>query len=84
MLNNSADIRIREVKPLLRTKRKLKAQDEIDKSVSELTFEEMQVPFSLAVGWNHFAKWSLFSNLMKTENYSDLAKDPEGSGFRVK
>ena len=44
MLNNSADIRIREVKPLLRTKRKFKAQDEIDKSVSELTFEDMQGP----------------------------------------
>ena len=28
MLNNSADIRIHKVKPLLRTKRKFKAQDE--------------------------------------------------------
>ena len=34
MLINSADIRICEVKPLLRTKRKFKAQNEIDKSVS--------------------------------------------------
>ena len=38
MLNNSAGIRIREVKPLLRTKRKFNAQDEIDKSVSELVW----------------------------------------------
>ena len=49
MLNNSADIRIREVKPLLRTKRKFKAQDEIDRSVSELMFKEMQVLFRSAV-----------------------------------
>ena len=59
MLNKSADIRVCEVKPQLRTKRKFKAQDEIDKSVSELTFEEMRGPIPTgrhAVGWNHFAK----------------------------
>ena len=70
MLNNSADIRIREVKPLLRTKRKFKAQDEINKSVSELTFEEMRGPIQTgrhAVGWNHFAKWSEFCSAIRAE-----------------
>ena len=70
MLNNSADIRIREVKPLLRTKRKFKAQGEIDKSVSELTFEEMRGPIQTgrhAVGWNHFAKWSESCSAVRAE-----------------
>ena len=70
MLNNSADIRIREVKPLLRTKRKFKAQDEINKSVSELTFEEMRGPIQTgrhAVGWNHFAKWSESCSAIRAE-----------------
>ncbi len=67
---NSADIRIREVKPLLRTKRKFKAQDEINKSVSELTFEEMRGPIQTdrhALGWNHFAKWSESCSAIRAE-----------------
>ena len=70
MLNNSADIRIREVKPLSRTKRKFKAQDEIDKSASELTFEEMRGPIQTgchAVGWNHFEKWSESCSAIRSE-----------------
>ena len=70
MLNNSADIRIREVKPLLKTKMKFKAQDEINKSVSELTFEEMRGPIQTgrhAVGWNHFAKWSESCSAIRAE-----------------
>lgn len=42
MLNNSADNKIREVKSLLQTERKFKAQNEIDMSVAERTFEEVQ------------------------------------------
>ena len=70
MLNNSADIRIREVKPLVRTKRKFKAQDEIDKSVSELRFEEIRGPIQTcrhAIGWNHFAKWSESCSAVRAE-----------------
>ena len=73
MLNNSADIRIREFKPLLRTKRKFKAQDELNKSVSELTFEEMRGPIQTGrhavanVGWNHFAKWSESCSAIRAE-----------------
>ena len=44
MLNNSADSRIREVKPLLRSGRKFRAQNEIDESVAELIFEEVRGP----------------------------------------
>ena len=56
MLNNSADSRIREVKPLPRSGRKFRAQNEIDESVAELTFEEVRGPTQTdrhAVGWNH-------------------------------
>ena len=70
MLNNSPDIRIREVKALIRTKRKFKAQDEIDESVSELTFEEVRGPIQTgrhAVGWNHFAKWSESCSAVRAE-----------------
>ena len=61
MLNDSVNIRIHKVKLLLRTKRNFKAHVEIDKSVSELTFEEMRGPIQTgrhAVRWNHFPKWS--------------------------
>ena len=60
-INNSADIRIREVNPLLRTKRNFKTPDEINKSVAELTFEIMRGPIQTCrhvVEWYHFAKWS--------------------------
>ena len=65
MLNNSADSRIREVKPLLRPGRKFRAQNEIDESVAELTFEEVRGPTQTdrhAVGWNHLPKWSQASS----------------------
>ena len=64
-LNNSADSRIREVKPLLRSRRKFRAQNEIDESVAELTFEEVRGPTQTdrhAVGWNHLPKWSQASS----------------------
>ena len=65
MLNNSADSRIREVKPLLRSGRKFRAQNEIDESVAELTFEEVRGPAQTdrpAVRWNHLPKWSQASS----------------------
>ena len=65
MLNNSADSRILEVKPLLRSGRKFRAQNEIDESVVELTFEEVRGPTQTdrhAVGWNHLPKWSQASS----------------------
>ena len=68
MLNNSADSRIREVKPLLRSGRKFRAQNEIDESVAELTFEEVRGPTQTdrhAVGWNHLPKWSQASSSTK-------------------
>ena len=68
MLNNSADSRIREVKPLLRSGRKFRAQNEIDESVAELTFEEVRGPNQTdrhAVGWNHLPKWSQASSSTK-------------------
>ena len=61
MLNNSAESRIREVKPLLRSGMKFRAQNEIDESVAELMFEEVRGPTQMdrhAVGWNHLPKWS--------------------------
>ena len=58
MRNNSADTRIREVKPLLRPGRKFRAQNEIDESVAELTFKE-------AVGWNHLPKWPQASSSVR-------------------
>ena len=67
MLNNSADSRIREVKPL-RSGRKFRAQNEIDESVAELTFEEVRGPTQTdrhAVGWNHLPKWSQASSSTK-------------------
>ena len=68
MLNNTADSRIREVKPLLRSGRKFRAQNEIDESVAELTFEEVRGPTQTdrhAVGWNHLPKWSQASSSTK-------------------
>ena len=68
MLNNSADSRIREVKPLLRSGRKFRAQNEIDESVAELTFEEVRGPTQTdrhEVGWNHLPKWSQASSSTK-------------------
>ena len=65
MLNNSADSRIREVKPLLKSGRKFRAQNEIDESVAELTFEEVRGPTQMdryAVGWNHLPNWSQASS----------------------
>ena len=65
MLNNSADGRIREVKPLVRSGRKFRAQNEIDESVAELMFEEVRSPTQTgrhAVGWNHLPKWSQASS----------------------
>ena len=83
MLNNSADIRIREVKPLLRTKGKFKAQDEIDESVSEVRFEEMRGPIQTgrhAVGWSHFAKWSESCSAIRAEL---IIREKEGNGERA-
>ena len=56
MLNNSAESRILEVKPLLRSGRKFRAKNEIDESVAELMFEEVRGPTQTdrhAVGWNN-------------------------------
>ena len=61
MLNNSADSRIHEVKQILRSGRKFRAQNEIDESVVELMFEKVRYPKQKgrhAVGWNHLPKWS--------------------------
>ena len=68
MLNNSADSRIREDKPLLRSERKFRPQNEIDGSVAELMFEEVRGPTQTdrhAVGWNHLSKWSQASSSVR-------------------
>ena len=44
MLKNSADCKIREVKPLLRSGRKFRVQNEVDESVALLTFEKLKDP----------------------------------------
>ena len=65
MLNNFADPAVPEVKPLLRSGKKFRVQNEIDESVAELTFEEVRGPTQTdrhAVGWNHLPKWSQASS----------------------
>ena len=59
-LNNSKDNRVREVMPQLRSGRKFRAQEEIEKSQAILAFEEIRGPIQVdhGVGWNHFERWS--------------------------
>ena len=60
-LNNSKDNRVREVMPQLRSGRKFREQEEIEKSQAILAFEEIRGPIQVdrhGVGWSHFERWS--------------------------
>ena len=60
-LNNSKDNRVREVMPQLRSGRKFRAQEEIEKSQAILAFEEIRGPIQVdrhGIGWSHFKRWS--------------------------
>ena len=46
-LNNSKDNRVREVMPQLRSGRKFRAQEEIEKSQAILAFEEIRGPIQV-------------------------------------
>ena len=80
MLNNSADSRIREVKPLLRFGKKFQEQNEIDESVAVLMFEEVRAPIQAdrhAVGWNHLLKWSQASSAIRVATISGKRRKVE-------
>ena len=82
MLDNSADSRIREVKPLLRSGRKFRAQNEIDESVAVLMFEEVRDHIHAgrhAVRWNHLPEWSQASSSVRKEAKSGIGPSHEGN-----
>ena len=59
--NNSKDNRVRKVMPQLRSGRKFRAQEEIEKSQAILAFVEIRGPIQVdhhGVGWSHFERWS--------------------------
>ena len=67
-LNNSKDNRLLKVMPQLRSGRKFRAQEEIEKSQAILAFEEIRGPIQVdrhGVGWNHFERWSTADALAK-------------------
>ena len=50
--------------PQLRSGRKFRAQEEIEKSEANLAFEEIRGSIQVdrhVVGWNHFERWSTAS-----------------------
>ena len=54
--------------PQLRSGRKFRAQEEIEKSQAILAFEEIRGPIQVdrhGVGWNHFERWSTADALAK-------------------
>ena len=60
MICSSTDPNIREINPLLRSGRKLKAQEEIRKLEETLKFKEVRGQIQNdghSVCWNHFARW---------------------------
>ena len=68
MLNNSADSKVRMIKPLLGSGKKIRAQYEIDESLATLMLEEVRDPIQMGryvVGWNHFPQWSQASSSVR-------------------
>lgn len=61
MINNSEDKTIQESRPMLKSGRKFRADDEIEQATKNLAFEEIRGAIRVGrcgFGWDHFPRWS--------------------------